>query len=169
MPVPVSRSPRAALLVLGLAVGCAGEPASEPVEPGVRLGTGEIEFEPLEDGDDLVVIFGPQGGYHVLGSFQGAGFEAGDPHDLSDPSNPIVRFELWDGARQLAPFASFQQGLDEEDGVMEMLGRFVLLAIDDDDEIVGGQARFTVVVEDASGTLWEDDKTVNLVAHRLND
>jgi hypothetical protein len=36
----------------------------------VEVGTGEVSFEPLEDGDEIVVINGPQGGQHILGSLR---------------------------------------------------------------------------------------------------
>lgn len=35
-------------------------------DPIVRLGTGGATFEPLSEGGDLDVYFGPQGGYHLF-------------------------------------------------------------------------------------------------------
>ena len=60
------------------------------VDPEVLLGTGEYEFETLEDGDEIDIVYGPQGGYHLLGSIRIKGLEAGDYTDLSHVSNPTM-------------------------------------------------------------------------------
>ncbi len=36
--------------------------------PSLEIGTGESSFETLEEGDSLVMVHGPQGGWHMLGS-----------------------------------------------------------------------------------------------------
>jgi hypothetical protein len=36
----------------------------------VEVGTGDLEFEPLEDGAPVTMVHGPQGGWHMLGSVQ---------------------------------------------------------------------------------------------------
>ena len=59
----------AALLIL--TQGCASSAI-----PAVEIGTGEIEFQPLDDGDMLDIIQGPQGGFHLLGSLRVKGIEA---------------------------------------------------------------------------------------------
>ena len=38
-------------------------------EPLLSLGEGENQFEPLNENDGVVMIHGPQGGWHILGSF----------------------------------------------------------------------------------------------------
>ncbi len=42
--------------------GCACDP------PAVEAGTGVLTFAPLEDGDDLAMVHGPQGGWHLVGA-----------------------------------------------------------------------------------------------------
>ncbi|MFZ5478670.1 MAG: hypothetical protein ACOZNI_18000 [Myxococcota bacterium] len=37
-------------------------------EPAVRIGGGEDTFEAVEDGSPAIMVHGPQGGWHVLGS-----------------------------------------------------------------------------------------------------
>lgn len=32
----------------------------------LRIGTGPLPFEPMQDGQDVVMVHGPQGGWHVL-------------------------------------------------------------------------------------------------------
>jgi hypothetical protein len=41
--------------------------ASDPV---LSIGTGETSFKALDDGDELTMVHGPQGGWHILGSVQ---------------------------------------------------------------------------------------------------
>lgn len=49
--------------------GDTGDPClAQP--PRAEAGTGETEFVPLEDGDPVVVVNGPQGGQHILGSLR---------------------------------------------------------------------------------------------------
>jgi hypothetical protein len=161
MPVPVSR-----LLACGLALACA------EAEPAIELGTGEIEFEPLSDGGEIEVVRGPQGGYHLLGSVRVAGIDPGNTEDLSDRSNPTTTFQVFEGERSLAPFASFTQGIGEGSSAQwpyEMIGRLVVLDIDSDAELDGHQVRFEVQVRSAGGVELTDARTLTVVPHPLND
>ncbi|MFN7145228.1 MAG: hypothetical protein ACK4YP_15750 [Myxococcota bacterium] len=36
--------------------------------PAITIGTGDITFEPLDEGSPLTMVHGPQGGWHMLGS-----------------------------------------------------------------------------------------------------
>jgi len=40
----------------------------------VEVGEGEEEFESLEDGDSVMLVHGPQGGWHVTGAVRATGF-----------------------------------------------------------------------------------------------
>ena len=44
--------------------GCFANP------PQIEIGTGDREFEPLAEGDGVMMVHGPQGGWHMLGSVQ---------------------------------------------------------------------------------------------------
>lgn len=46
--------------------GCPPEDACTEQAPSVVLGTAEPVFEPLEEGDPVRLVHGPQGGWHVL-------------------------------------------------------------------------------------------------------
>lgn len=64
--------------------------ASDPdasTAPGayVEIGTGARRYEPLDCGEEIPIIAGPQGGFHVWGGFHGEGF---------DDSDVRIRFEL---------------------------------------------------------------------------
>jgi hypothetical protein len=72
-------------LAVGLAAGCGtggdgcpgGDDGGGP--PWIEVGTGEWRFEPLEDGQDVPLVFGSQGGYHVWVSYRTGGL---DPVDV---------------------------------------------------------------------------------------
>ena len=63
----------ATLALLGLAA--CGEAGPEALS--VELGTGETRFEPVTDGQEVPLVFGPQGGHHVFISFRAAGLPSG--------------------------------------------------------------------------------------------
>lgn len=44
----------------------------------IELGTGTRTFEPLDPGQEVPIIQGIQGGFHVWGGFRGGGFDDGD-------------------------------------------------------------------------------------------
>lgn len=61
------------LAALALA-GCAGEEPA-PGEVAIELGTGEWRFEPLVDGQEVRMIHGAQGGWHVWTSLRAIDLE----------------------------------------------------------------------------------------------
>jgi hypothetical protein len=138
-------------------VGCAGA----PVEPAIDLGTGEFAFEPLVEGGEILVVHGPQGGYHLLGSVRTVGLNAGDPDVLGSPENPTVTFRALRGDVDLTRTGPYVQGLDPrlddpEGFTHEMVGRLCILDIADDDELVGQTVRFEVEVTDVDGVTRSD-------------
>ncbi|MEC7984182.1 MAG: hypothetical protein VX278_03405 [Myxococcota bacterium] len=46
----------------------AGEIHCSLQTPSLEIGTGESSFEPIAEGASLVMVHGPQGGWHMLGS-----------------------------------------------------------------------------------------------------
>lgn len=82
----------ASLLVV-LAAGCAAAPEVEPDEGRLELGTGTWRFEPVADGDELPLVKGAQGGWHVWIAVRAHGLESGvgsleielQPADESEP------------------------------------------------------------------------------------
>lgn len=169
-------------LALVLLAGCAGssdvsgtdsEVSDVPVEPGARIGTGELEFEPLEEGDRIDIIHGPQGGYHFLASVRVKGIEAGNPHELSSPSNPTVRFQVYWDDREWVPEATYTQGLDPVDPPVdgftdEMVGRLAILDITSDAVLDGADVVFEVTVEDVNGLVVTDALTLKAKPHPAN-
>ena len=165
------------LLILLLGCGAEDNPASEPeslvVPPAIEMGTGEWDWKPLTDGQEIDVIQGPQGGFHLLGSVRVAGVAAGSADDLSDPDNPTTRFWVMHEGVDLAPSSVFIQGLDASPSDAEpfshqMVGRFVIMDIAADDELDGVEIDFGVSVEDVNGVRVEAEMTLTAVPHPLN-
>lgn len=170
MPVPLHLRLVGALCLLGLVTACsASAEAPDAGPPSLELGTGSANFEALANGDTIYIVQGPQGGYHFFGSLQARSMVAGDSEDLSDPSNPQTTFEAFVGDTRVDAMASsYKQGLRVRDGVAEMIGRQVILDIEDDDELDGATVRFTVTVEDTGGITLSDERTLTAVKHPGN-
>ncbi|MFW5926252.1 MAG: hypothetical protein ACOCV4_08810 [Myxococcota bacterium] len=109
-----------ALLLVRLAMGCDDGPPAQAMDagsqdaghPSLRVGHGETGYEPLADGDEVLLHMGMQGGWHVF-----AGARAGDvspegaelDYALVDPATGSAVTQrrtvllgdeqvLWDGA-----------------------------------------------------------------------
>lgn len=112
------------LATLLLGAGCTGFEVSGP--PSVEVGTGQFDFEPVEVAEELPIIEGPQGGYHVwLGlrvrnldprnlRIDSQLFDAALPEDTASPPEPGTVGE---------PFFFFVRLFDDpEDGVFRTAG-----------------------------------------------
>ena len=159
-------------LLLSLWLAC-GEETQEPPPLDGIIGAGEWEWENLEDQEEVAVILGPQGGYHLLGSVRVSGLEAGDADNLSEPNNPTTSFYVWVDGQNLTPGARYVQGLDpvssEVEGYThEMIGRFAILDIDSDEELDGVELTFEVVVEDVHGKMVSDARDLVGYPHPFN-
>ena len=150
------------------------EDTGEAGAPEAKLGTGEWEWSELSDGDEIPVIQGPQGGFHLLGSVRVRGIEPGDPDSLGDADNPTTTFEVWVDGEQLAPTAVYVQGLEpvleaESAWSHEMVGRFAILDIESDDVLDGVDVDFEVQVLDVHGVAVRDVRSLVGVPHPLNN
>ena len=70
------------LVALLLALtACGGDPAAEqpPGMATLELGTGSWRFEPLEDGQDVELVHGAQGGWHIWISLTVSGASVAHP------------------------------------------------------------------------------------------
>lgn len=59
----------------------------------LQLGTGETTFVPMPDQVNLV--YGPQGGFHVPVRGRMTGLQPGNPVDILDPGNPRSRYRAF--------------------------------------------------------------------------
>lgn len=171
---PVARALALSILLLGCD-GAAGEDASVPAgdagPPSVEIGTGFTEFEPIAEGGDLEFTLGPQGGFHFLASLRARGVRPGNPDDRMDPGNPTTTFRAFVGDRRVDLMASsYTQGLEPglEPGTYEMVGRLLILDIDQCADIQGMTVRVEVEVVDVAGARVTDERTVTAVPNPLN-
>jgi hypothetical protein len=163
----------AAISLVALLVACTGADDGGPPggDPAAVIGTGELEFEPLAGGDDIYVVQGPQGGFHLNGSVRVQGVAPGNPDDLVDPDNPTTEFRAFVGdVRVDAGGARYTQGLDPAPAPYhgQMVGRRVILDILDDAELDGATVRFEVTVSDVYGNSASAEVTVTTVPHPNN-
>ena len=162
------------LAVAGLACASVEETGDIYYEPEVLLGTGEYEWEDLSEGGSVYVIFGPQGGYHLLGSIRTRGIEAGDHKDLTSSTNPTVQFSvIWQGEEYVMS-GSITQGLDPvvdqtAEWSHELVGRFAILDITTDEAISGEIVNFGVSVTTADGLRYSDTMELTVVPHPNNN
>lgn len=91
---------RAIVLACVMAAGCtAAAPEPTPDEPALELGTGTARFEPVVDGDELPMIRGAQGGWHVWASVRVTGMDVDVgslrfEHQPADESEPPVELAV---------------------------------------------------------------------------
>ena len=161
------------LFALFLTLGSLAASGCQPPEPSFELGTGELEFEALADGDEILVIHGPQGGYHLLGSLRAVGIEAGNHDDLGDPQNPTMQLEVEHDGRQLVVNGTFTQGMvptspPDPTWSHQSLGRLAILDIADDSELDGEEVLFSAQITPTSGPIFMDSHTLTVVPHPLN-
>lgn len=81
------------LVMLGLGCSAAADPT--PAEATLELGTGTARFVPVADGDELPMIRGAQGGWHVWISVRVDGMDVSTgsltfEHQPADESEPMV-------------------------------------------------------------------------------
>jgi len=150
-----------------------GQDEPDEIPQMIALGTGEWEWASLDEGGELPVIQGPQGGFHFLGSVRVSGIEAGSPDDLSDLRNPTTTFWVLKDGVQLAPSSRFVQGLDPAPEQAhpyeyEMIGRFVIMDIESDDELDRVEVEMGVRIEDIEGVVLESSATILSYPHPLN-
>jgi hypothetical protein len=139
----------------------------------VRLGTGEIAWQDVDEGGAVYVVYGPQGGYHLLGSVRTRGLNAGNATDLSSVQNPTTAFSvIWNEA-EMVMSSPIVQGMDtvtDENAAWthEMIGRFAILDITTDQKIAGEEVTFSVTVTDSIGQSYSDTRDVIVEPHPSN-
>lgn len=162
---------RAALCSAVLVASCG--PPGDTAEPGdckavptaIEVGTGAERFEPLADGDNLMIHQGVQGLYHVLGSFLTSGIVTGDPADHADPNNPVVSFSVHTREGWVGGYADVSRPLTEIDELhLGVLGDILLLDISSFEQLDDAHASLRVELRDVCGHEVQDEREVWLRA-----
>ena len=126
-------------------------------EPWLELGTGTAEFEPLQDGDTIEVIAGPQGGWHVDVSLWFGGF---------GPDGITLLYEAVTTDAEPISFVTQARLLDAS--VLDVnegwhrVGDRIVFDIADASEVIGETVilRVTAALENQT---WSDERRVQLV------
>ncbi len=154
----------------GLIMGCTGTNLEEACalaadeEAYLTIGTGSVFYEDVEDGADLGVENGPQGGFHVFGALRAGGLHPGTWEDFTDPYNPTVSFSVTTDEGHMGGFDSLPRPLKvRSDGTLELVGEYVVLEVGTMDDAVYRSATVEVVVTDACETEMSDSVEVFLV------
>lgn len=159
------------VLLLGALVGCkVTKDGDVPPTPSIEIGTGEAAFEALDPMGELLIVQGPQGGYHFNGSLHAIGVNPGNPDDLGDPENPTIAFTASAGGQRRDIGIEYTQGLrgGAAPHTYELLGRRVILDIATDAALDGDEIEFEVSISDADGNVLTDTRTVIAEPHPLN-
>lgn len=158
-------------VALGALSGCSG--ASQAPDAGrdapattarVEIGTGTVEFEPLADGDELILWAGPQGGHHFIVHARIQNLSPGDWQQPSLPENPTTRFLAFDEAGvqldlSLPPYALGYRDIGDE-WLYLPSGRFLRLIEAEVQRLFGTRVRIRVEVEDADGNTASDERWI---------
>jgi hypothetical protein len=139
-------------LPLLLLVGCAS-----PGPASVALGTGWASFEPLADGQDLELVYGPQGGWHIDLSLRTTGLDA----DATAITYSAVHEGVSMGFPAELPLADAL--VLHTDTGWDRLGDRVVFDAQADTEILDRTMVVAVVVT-SDGRVLEDQRTVTIVA-----
>jgi hypothetical protein len=118
-----------------VAFGACAEPFTIDGPPGIELGTGEYAYEPVEDGQDIPLIHGPQGGYHVwvglrMRDMNPNGMRLDTAVELADTATPVgrplfFRFTMFRGESGEFEYA----GLPEQLEPAEVEGRAIRIEV----------------------------------------
>ncbi len=140
----------------------AGDPdactARMPGDPGIVLGGGEVEWDEWADGDPVSFFHGPQDGYHFYGSVKEQSI------DTSDVA--IVAFAAFDGEDQindgLGVYARPGTWVNLGDGWRTTVGYYVVLNVEDPEEVDGRSLCVILRVTDAAHAEFQDRRTITL-------
>jgi hypothetical protein len=139
------------LTVAGLALGC-GEVPPPAEEPALELGTGSWRFDALEDGQQVELVRGAQGGWHMWVSLRVRGVDMERPPirltvQPADESRPADETEI-----QLP----FEEANSE--GWRQRIGYTGI--VEDPSCLVGELVRFRAELETPEGELLSSERDV---------
>ncbi len=129
-------------------------------DPWVELGTGTTQWESLDDGDTVAIVYGPQGGWHIDATLRFGGFGPGGISiAYEDVGTDAERISFVTQA-ELVEF----NVLEADEGWVRV-GDRIVLDIGDPSEVVGREAilRVTAALGDQT---WSDERRVQIVDAR---
>jgi hypothetical protein len=131
-----------------------------------ELGTGTVDFEPLDPFEELDLVQGPQGGFHFIVHARIRDMIPGDADDPDPSENPWTRFSAFraDGVQIDSRFPAVRVGYDDDgdpDGWFTLRsGRLLVIDNAEVPAIYGTQVRIVLAVRDVDGKVATDERWV---------
>ena len=140
-------------VLAALLSACAADPEGEDsaVALGCEVGTGEEGFESLEEGEEVSIIAGPQGGYHITTAARATGVEG-------ETVLVTGTLRLAATGEYLGPGFSLAWPYEAVDGKVEATGLLNLL--NDPEQARDQEVILSVGVEDDTGAEAWDERIV---------
>jgi len=128
-------------------------------EPRVEIGTGVTTFIPITDGDDVELVNGPQGGWHVDVTLR--------LYDVN-PQELTMRIEGYDAESEMAIGVPIERILTERRVQPEgdhwlRLGDQLIFAIEAPDQVVDTDVRIEVRITTPEGATATAEKVVHVI------
>lgn len=157
----------ACLPLAALTLGCEPPPDVEPLacrnpEPGVaEIGIGDLNtgFISLEDGDDLPLIFGPQGMHMVVLSARVEDLEVGS---VGGSGTEIAAALRQDG-EVVGGVSQEMTPTSDSGGVVEFLGVRAIITVAEVEDIANQYADVEITVTDGCGRALTDSRELFLL------
>lgn len=141
------------LLPLLLAIACApDDPCGAEAAPTLALGTGETAFEAIEG--PLEIVYGPQGGWHVVIALRAEGLDGDLPWDVQLTG-------LVDGEEVGATDPYGRPRCNRTETAWDVPGLLLVWSVPPE-ALDGREATIRATATDANGVTVEDELTVRL-------
>ncbi|MCB9625376.1 MAG: hypothetical protein H6723_18830 [Sandaracinus sp.] len=126
----------------------------------LAIGTGITDYEPIDDGAELSIVMGAQGGYHVDLTFRACGIAAMDARLRVFGFDPVTEEEV---AFEVDRILTDRRVRLEEDGCWVRVGDLLVFDVTGPDEIVGRDVRIDARLIGVDGTEATASKVVRVV------
>lgn len=138
------------------------DPLDAPATSGTSLaiGTGITAYEPIDDGAELTLVMGPQGGYHVDITFRACGIVPMDARLRVDGFDAETGREV---AFEIDRILTERRVRVEEDGCWTRVGDLLVFDVLMPSEIVGREVRVEARVVAEDGTTASTTRTIRVV------
>jgi hypothetical protein len=145
-------------LLLLLAVTACTPPTPPPDPDGgqaeVLIGTGNASFVPLKDGDEVTIVKGSQGGYHIWGAIRANG--------VLNPAGLEVHYFILDGATraEVQGDNAYRLTLVQNGPYFEWYGMIGYLGTSVPSNVQGQPTIMKLTVKDSQGRTASDERSV---------
>ena len=122
-----------------------------------EVGGGTVVIESLGHAEELPFVQGPQGGFHVFGSFRAYGVHPGEWGGAIGPETPIVNFLVLENEEMLGGYQGLHRPLKTRtDGTKELVGEILVLGVGTRDEAANRTVDLLVELVDTCGNTISD-------------